>query len=213
MPGGAPAHKPSAFMRRRTPDTTLRTYRTESGAEMPIQRMAVDSGFATMDVYAWARRQAPGKVMVIKGPDHRTGRSPAGRAVLSATRRAAGVASTSATTIYWRRAASMPRRSCSARSRISVRFGRLCLMALIQTPHRFRTKKQLWAYSGLGLERHGSGEYHYVQDQLQRSTKPVGGEFIKSRGNRRLVQPATVLLPTIRSKAYRRRRSARNLAG
>jgi len=47
------------------------------------------------------------------------------------------------------------------------------LMALIQTPHRFRTKKQLWAYSGLALETHGSGEYHYVQGQLQRSTKPV----------------------------------------
>ena len=38
---------------------------------------------------------------------------------------------------------------------------------------------------------------------------PVRGEFIKSRGNRRLVQPATVLLPAIRGKVYRRRRSAR----
>ena len=47
------------------------------------------------------------------------------------------------------------------------------LMALIQTPHRFRTKKQLWAYSGLALETHSSGEYHYVQGQLQRSHKPV----------------------------------------
>jgi hypothetical protein len=47
------------------------------------------------------------------------------------------------------------------------------LIALIQTPHRFRTKKQLWAYSGLALETHGSGEYHYVQGQLQRSNKPV----------------------------------------
>ena len=36
------------------------------------------------------------------------------------------------------------------------------LMALIQTPHRFRTKKQLWAYSGLALETHSSGEYHSV---------------------------------------------------
>src|SRR6266851_4858053 len=26
------------------------------------------------------------------------------------------------------------------------------LVALIQTPHRFRTKRQLWNYSGLGLE-------------------------------------------------------------
>src|SRR6266566_4760782 len=28
------------------------------------------------------------------------------------------------------------------------------LMALLQTPHRFRTKRQLWTYSGLGLETH-----------------------------------------------------------
>ena len=39
--------------------------------------------------------------------------------------------------------------------------------------------------------------------------RPVRGEFIKSRGNRRLVQPATVLLPAIRGKPYRRRRSVR----
>jgi hypothetical protein len=31
----------------------------------------------------------------------------------------------------------------------------------------------------------------------------VRGEFIKLRGNRCLVQPATVLLPTIQGKAYR----------
>src|SRR5260370_18017109 len=32
-------------------------------------------------------------------------------------------------------------------------------VALLQTPHRFRTKRQLWAYSGLGLETRDSGEY------------------------------------------------------
>ena len=35
------------------------------------------------------------------------------------------------------------------------------LIALIQTPDRFRTKRQLWAYSGLGLETHCSAEYRY----------------------------------------------------
>jgi hypothetical protein len=39
--------------------------------------------------------------------------------------------------------------------------------------------------------------------------KPVRGEFIKSRGDRRLVQSATVLLRAIRGKAYRRRSAAR----
>src|ERR1700736_3717095 len=30
-------------------------------------------------------------------------------------------------------------------------------VALIQTPHRFRTKRQLWAYSGLALETRTAG--------------------------------------------------------
>jgi len=41
-------------------------------------------------------------------------------------------------------------------------------VALIQTPHRFRSKRQLWTYSGLGLETRDSGEYHYVRGQLRR---------------------------------------------
>lgn len=45
------------------------------------------------------------------------------------------------------------------------------LIALIQTPHRFRSKRQLWAYSGLALETRISGEYRYREGQLQRSKK------------------------------------------
>jgi transposase len=47
------------------------------------------------------------------------------------------------------------------------------LIALIQTPYRFRTKRQLWAYSGLALETRSSAQYRYVEGQLQRSKKPV----------------------------------------
>ena len=47
------------------------------------------------------------------------------------------------------------------------------LIALIQTPYRFRTKRQLWAYSGLALETHDSAEYRYLGGQLQRSKKQV----------------------------------------
>jgi hypothetical protein len=43
---------------------------------------------------------------------------------------------------------------------------------------------------------------------LTRSDRVRGG-FIKSRGNRWLVHPATALLPAIRGKAYRRPRCAR----
>ena len=45
------------------------------------------------------------------------------------------------------------------------------LLALIQTPHRFRTKRQLWAYSGLALKTCNSGEYRIVHGQLKRSKK------------------------------------------
>ncbi|MGB2886091.1 MAG: transposase [Candidatus Acidiferrales bacterium] len=45
------------------------------------------------------------------------------------------------------------------------------LVALMQTPHRFRTKRQLWAYSGLALETRTGGEYRFVDGQLQRSKK------------------------------------------
>jgi len=47
------------------------------------------------------------------------------------------------------------------------------LIALIQTPYRFRTKRQLWTYSGLGLETHDSAQYEVVAGQLRRSKKPV----------------------------------------
>ena len=47
------------------------------------------------------------------------------------------------------------------------------LIALLQTPDRFRTKRQLWAYSGLAIQTHSSGEYRYVEGQLRRSPKPV----------------------------------------
>jgi serine/threonine protein kinase len=46
------------------------------------------------------------------------------------------------------------------------------LVALIQTPHRFRSKRQLWTYSGLALEMHDSTQYRYVDGQLLRSQKP-----------------------------------------
>jgi transposase len=46
-------------------------------------------------------------------------------------------------------------------------------VALIRTPNRFRTKRQLWAYSGLALETRTRGEHCYVQGQLRRSKKQI----------------------------------------
>jgi len=42
----------------------------------------------------------------------------------------------------------------------------------MQTPHRFRSKRQLWTYSGLGIETRDSAQYCYVHGQLQRTKKP-----------------------------------------
>jgi len=47
------------------------------------------------------------------------------------------------------------------------------LIALIQTPHRFRTKRQLWAYCGLALKTSISGEHRVLQGHLRRSKKLV----------------------------------------
>jgi transposase len=47
------------------------------------------------------------------------------------------------------------------------------LIAIVQTPHRFRTKRQLWAYGGLAIETHSSADHRYVEGQLRPSKRPV----------------------------------------
>jgi transposase len=47
------------------------------------------------------------------------------------------------------------------------------LLGILQTPHRFRTKRQLWTYGGLAIEMHSSADHQRVDGQLQRSRKNV----------------------------------------
>jgi hypothetical protein len=47
------------------------------------------------------------------------------------------------------------------------------LVALLQTPHRFRTKRQLWAYSGFAVETHDNGEYRYLRGKQQRTRERI----------------------------------------
>lgn len=47
------------------------------------------------------------------------------------------------------------------------------LIGRIQTPHRFRTKRQLWTYCGMALETRSSADYRWVDGELRRSKKPV----------------------------------------
>ena len=47
------------------------------------------------------------------------------------------------------------------------------LIALIQTPNRFRTKRPLWKYSGFAIEMHSSADYRNVKGQLIRTRKRI----------------------------------------
>jgi phage terminase large subunit GpA-like protein len=53
------------------------TYRHEGGAELGLARLAIDSGWATQEVYHWARQQGPGRVLVVKG--YESGSAPIGQ--------------------------------------------------------------------------------------------------------------------------------------
>src|SRR6201993_1697959 len=47
------------------------------------------------------------------------------------------------------------------------------LLGILQTPHRFRTKRPLWKYSGFAIATHSSADYRSVQGQLHKSKKQV----------------------------------------
>jgi transposase len=60
------------------------------------------------------------------------------------------------------------------------------LIALLQTPHRFRTKRQLWAYGGLAVEVHSSADYQFTHGQLQRTHKASTVRGLNSNRNPQL---------------------------
>src|SRR5207248_8299801 len=76
---------------------------------------------------------------------------------------------------YWPRAGNTKPRSCCVKFRQIPCIGPIGaarLLALMQTPHRFRSKRQLWTYRGLGIEARDSAQYRFVRGQLQRAKKP-----------------------------------------
>jgi transposase len=60
------------------------------------------------------------------------------------------------------------------------------LVALLQTPNRFRTKRQLWAYSGFAIETHDSGEYRFVRGKLQRNRERITVRGLNNNHNKDL---------------------------
>ena len=60
------------------------------------------------------------------------------------------------------------------------------MIAILQTPHRLRTKRQLWAYGGLGIETHSSADHRYVDGRLQRSKRQVSLRGLNRNHNHEL---------------------------
>jgi phage terminase large subunit GpA-like protein len=51
----------------RLADLLAETWTHESGAQLPLARLAIDTGFATQEAYAFVRRVRDGRVMAVKG--------------------------------------------------------------------------------------------------------------------------------------------------
>jgi len=60
------------------------------------------------------------------------------------------------------------------------------IVATIDTPHRFRTRHQLWSYSGLAVITHMSSEYELQQGRVVRSRKPIATRGLNRNCNRRM---------------------------
>src|SRR5215510_3567558 len=60
------------------------------------------------------------------------------------------------------------------------------LVATVDTPYRFRTKRQLWAYSGLAIVTYMSSEYEIKAGRVVRSRKPLATRGLNRNCNRRL---------------------------
>jgi transposase len=57
------------------------------------------------------------------------------------------------------------------------------LIAFIQTPHRFRNKRLLWTYCGLGVKTESSADHGFYQGQLQSSRKYFVTRGLKANHN------------------------------
>src|ERR1700675_1159180 len=57
------------------------------------------------------------------------------------------------------------------------------LIGIVQTPHRFRTKRQLWTFGSLGIETYSSADHHYVEGQLHRTNKQVSIRGLNTNHN------------------------------
>jgi transposase len=60
------------------------------------------------------------------------------------------------------------------------------IVATVDTPHRFRTKRQFWCYVGLAVVTHMSSEYEMNAGRVVRRRKPIATRGLNPNCNRRL---------------------------
>lgn len=64
-------------------------------------------------------------------------------------------------------------------------------IATLDTPHRFRTNRQLWAYSGLAVVTHSSAASRVVQGEIRRAARPGGTRGLNPNSQRPLKEGFT----------------------
>jgi transposase len=73
------------------------------------------------------------------------------------------------------------------------------IVGILQTPHRFRSKRQLWSFSGFAIETRSSADHRSVDGQLQRATKRVSIRGLNQNHNhdlKNLFKGAAVIAST-----------------
>jgi len=60
------------------------------------------------------------------------------------------------------------------------------IIAVVGSPHRFRTKRQLWPYCGLAVVTRSSADYEWVGDRARRRNKPSQTRGLNNNFNRTL---------------------------
>lgn len=59
-------------------------------------------------------------------------------------------------------------------------------IAIIGSPHRFRTKRNLWPYAGLAVVRHSTADHRVVGDRIERRARPAMTRGLNPNSNRAL---------------------------
>jgi transposase len=62
------------------------------------------------------------------------------------------------------------------------------IIATMGTPHRFRTKRQLWPYCGLAVVTRSSADYEWVGERIRKRKRPPQTRGLNKNYNRRLKQ-------------------------